>query len=119
MYFRCRNEWGPIKDNKWSIQDLQVDKSDVQDKNSLLENAAAAHWIPKSILYDHASGKIEVGSWWEPYWYTCTVLTITEEDNIVEFVMNFSIIAYGWMKERVTNIVKNTRERSLTKPFQQ
>ena len=93
------------KDAKWSIQDLQAAVSDVHDKKISIRTAAAAHGIPKSTLYDYAVGKIEVGSRCGPD----TVLTVAEEDKIVEYIMHMSRIGYGRTKEDVANIVRYWR----------
>ena len=95
------------KDTKWSIQDLQAAVSDVHDKKMSIRTAAAAHGIPKSMLYDYAVGKIEVGGRCGPD----TVLTVAEEDKIVEYIMHMSRIGYGRTKEHVTNIVKEILEK--------
>ena len=51
-----------------------------REKKLSIRVAAAAHGIPKSTLYDYASGKVEVGSRCGPD----TVLTAAEEKMLVE-----------------------------------
>ena len=94
------------KDAKWSIQDLQAAVNDVHDKK-----ISIAHGIPKSTLYDYAVGKIEVGSCCGPD----TVLTVAEEEKIVEYIMHMSRIGYGRTKEYVANIVKDILEKDGSK----
>lgn len=72
-------------------------------KKISIRKAAAAHGVPKSTLYDYASGKVEIGSRPGPD----TILTAAEELKIVEYIKNMSIIGYGRTKEQVSNIVKD------------
>ena len=47
---------------RWSSKDLEAALRYVQERNVPVKMAAAAHGIPKSMLYDDASGRVEFGS---------------------------------------------------------
>jgi len=86
------------RSTKWSSKDLEAALRDVQDRKVPVRMAAATHGVPKSTLYDYASGKVEFG--------TDTMLTATEEQKLVDYAIHMAKIGYGCTKEHICDTVK-------------
>ena len=76
-------------------------------KETVIRAAAVAYGIPKSTLYDYASGKVEIGSKRGPD----TILTAAEEQILVNYVVHMAEIGYGPTREQLCNTVKEILEK--------
>ena len=92
---------------KWSLNDLAAAVEDIREKKLSVRTAAAAHGIPKSTLFDYASGKVEIGSKRGPD----TILTAAEEQMLVNYVIHMAEIGYGRTREHLCNTVKEILEK--------
>ena len=91
---------------KWSLNDVAAAVKDVREKKLSVRAVAAAHGIPKSTLFDYASGKVEIGSKRGPD----TILTVAEEQMLVDYLIHTAQIGYGRTKEHLCNTVKEILE---------
>ena len=87
---------------KWSLNNLAAAVEDIREKKLSVRAAAAAHGIPKSTLFNYASGKVEIGSKHGPD----TILTAAEEQMLVNYVIHMAEIGYGHTREHPCNTVK-------------
>ena len=73
-----------------------------------MRTAAAAYGIPKSTLYDYASGKVEFGSKRGPD----TILTAAEEQKLVDYVIHMAEIGYRCTEEHICDTVKEILDKN-------
>ena len=87
---------------KWCTEDLCTALQDLQTNKKSIRVVAAAYGIPKSTLFDYASGKVEIGSKQGPP----TTLTIAEEQKLVDYAIHMAEIGYGRTREQICSTVK-------------
>ena len=87
---------------KWRTEDLRTALQDLQTNKKSIRVIAAAYGIPKSTLFDYASGKVEIGSKQGPP----TTLTIAEEQKLVDYAIHMAEIGYGRTREQICSTVK-------------
>ena len=95
------------RSTRWSSKDLEAALRDVQDRKVPVRMAAAAHGVPKSMLYDYASGKVEFGSKRGPD----TILAAAEEQKLVDYAIHLAEIGYGCTKEHICDTVKEILDK--------
>ena len=88
-----------------AIEDINLKK---------LSYREAASCIPRSTLFDHVSGKVEIGQRSGPL----PVLTPAEEKKLVQYTFNVSAIGYGQTREQVLEMVRKIVEKDgRSNPF--
>ena len=83
----------------WSLNDLEAALKDIHEKKTSIRAAAAAHGVPKSTLFDYASGRVEVASKRGPD----IILTAAEEKLLVDYTIHMAEIGYGRTREQICN----------------
>ena len=87
---------------KWRTEDLRTALQDLQTNKKSIRVVAAAYGIPKSTLFNYASGKVEIGSKQGPP----TTLTIAEEQKLFDYAIHMAEIGYGRTREQICSTVK-------------
>ena len=99
---------------KWLYSELEAALQDIRHNKMAVRRAAMVHGIPKSTLYDYASGRIKVGSRHGPD----TILTAAEEKVLVDYLIHMSKIGYGRTRQHVIQAVKSILDKDGRKnPF--
>lgn len=91
----------------WSLNDLEAALKDIHKKKTSIRAAATAHGIPKTTLFDYATGHVEVGSKRGPD----TILTAAEEKLLVDYTIHMAEIGFGRTQEQICNTVKNILDK--------
>ena len=97
----------PSGSKSWTKQDLENAVVAIREEKMSMRKAAEAYGVPKSTLYDHVKGKVEVGSRPGPP----TVLTSVEESMLVDWAIEMSRIGYGRTRQQICEMVKQILDK--------
>ena len=90
----------------WSSEDLEKALLLLKDQHASFREAAQAYGVPKSTLHDHYSGKAK-GYRRGPTPY----LTVTEEQELVDWALHMGRIRYGRTREQISMMVKKLLDK--------
>lgn len=86
---------------KWDEVNMMNAMLAIERGNSLRQ-AAEMYQVPKSTLFDHVSGKVAFGARSGPDPY----LTMEEEEELVNFLLEVADVGYPHTKKQVFSIVQ-------------
>jgi len=96
----------PVKQKKWTDQDMSSALDAVQHGNMKLTEAARRFSVPRQTLGDRVSGRVAHGTKPGPKPY----LTREEESEFADFLVETSKAGYGKSRKQVINIAGNVAQ---------
>ena len=101
--------------SKYTEETLCLAVEDVRHGKISLRKAATQYGIPKSTLSMYVSGKLQIGAARRG---PASILTVEEEQKLVEYVVHMGKIGYGRTRDQVFDIVAEIVSKDgRTNPF--
>ena len=102
------------KRKNWTDDDMRRAIEHAEKGNTSIRKAAAEHGVPRSTLQLYISTNATVGRRHDPP----TVLTVEEEQKLVDWIQEMAAIGYGQTRQQVLEMVKKIMDSTVrSNPF--